>query len=154
MKNSLEKIGCIALLITGLASSGEYYSNNIFEPDKVAFVWMIKTYVDKDAVFYFLIKGEVKEGAIPFDLPNAKYRRYPKYSTTMSLVKFKGIKDKKAIKLASLIDEIELNGWTGQSSDNAKKVEQTLRNIFESEKDPQKIIQASDSFFDALLDSL
>jgi len=59
-----------------------------------------------------------------------------------------------AIKSASLIDEIELDFWSGQKSEKANKLETMLRSIIEKEKDPQKIIEKSMAYIDSIVDSL
>lgn len=144
-----------ALLVSPLfALCGDYYSDNIWEADKLGFVWMIRKYVDNSAKFYFLEKGRKKENATPFDIPSATYRRYPRYGTTMSVVKIHAINDKKALALAGIIDEIELDIWASRKSEKAKKIEADLRAIYTQEKNADTIIVKSSRYFDSVVDSL
>jgi hypothetical protein len=153
MRNKVRYSFCVVCLMPLLVLSGDYYSNDIFEPDKVAFVWMIKKFVDKDARFYFLGKDSTKANATAFDLQSAKYRRYPKYSTTMSVVKIHKINDPKAIKLANLIDEIELDFWGSQKSEKAKNVERRLRSLFDNEKNADSVVVKSLKYLNSIVDS-
>lgn len=119
----------------------DYYSENLMEPDKIGTAWMFKYYVDQEANFIFVAKDSTVKGAIAFDLPKAKYRRYPRYSSCMSVIKFHNIKNERAMKLARLIDEIELDFWGAEKSAEARELELELLKIIEEEKDPQEILR-------------
>lgn len=49
--------------------------------DRLACPWLIKTFIDKDAAFYFVpahdvLNKSIEIGAIPFDIPNVEYSHY------------------------------------------------------------------------------
>ena len=116
--------GLFALLFFPfLAHPGDYYSDNLMEPDKIGTAWLIKRYVDTSAVFHFVPKDSTKDNAIPFDLPNSKYRRYPRMSASMSVIKFHNIKDPKAKQFALLMDEMLLDEMLAEEAMHAKKSE-------------------------------
>lgn len=154
MNNKAAFAGIILLICQTLLYSGEYYSNDIFEPDKIGFVWLMKNYVDTNARFYFVKCGETVKEAIPFDLPTAKYRRYATCSTSMYVVKTHRIADVKAVKLAQYIDEIELDRWSDRKSEKAKFIESSLRKIFETNSDVDSILEKSFLFISTVVDSL
>ena len=58
-----------------------------FEADKCASIWLIKRFIDKNAVINFFPKGEIVKEGIPFDTPDAKFRRYHNMSTFESLLR-------------------------------------------------------------------
>jgi hypothetical protein len=75
--------------------------------DRIACPWLIKNFVDKDAVFIYVPKDQVfsraKElDAIPYDLPGAEYTHEGDFCTFDYIVKKHNITDP-AIKLIALI---------------------------------------------------
>ena len=70
-----------------------------FEPDKCASIWLIKMFVDKEARFLFVERGEFIEKGIPFDTPDAELRHYSNISAFESIVKKNNIKDKAVCKI-------------------------------------------------------
>lgn len=54
--------------------------------DSLACPWLIKSFIDKDAQFYFVpadevINKSIEIGAIPFDIPDVEYSHYEKEVT-------------------------------------------------------------------------
>jgi len=64
-----------------------------FEADKCASIWLIKRFIDKNAKIKFFPKGSIITEGIPFDVPEAKLRRYHNMSTFESILKYYNLKD-------------------------------------------------------------
>jgi len=131
----------VVILCFNFVKSGDYYTTDLLEPDRISSAWIIKKFVDTSAVFHFTKRDSVISGGISFDIPSSRFRRYPKYSTAMSIVKFHKITDDRAIKLAELINEIELNNWGTQKSEQASKLNDDLLRLIEGNKDLHKVLR-------------
>ena len=95
----------ILVLLSAVQTQGEEYTTwENMEIDKCASAWLIKRFVDKDAVFRFVPKGELITRGIPFDTPEAQIRRYHNLSAFEYIVKTNRLtKYGSATKDASLI---------------------------------------------------
>lgn len=147
-------IALIAIGFITLAHSGDYYTTRILEPDRIGTAWIILKFVDTAAVFHFIERDSIIKGATPFDIPSAKYRRYPRYSATMSVIRIHKIKDSKALKLAEVIDEIELDFWGADKSEKARKFEADIMKIVEENKDLYLALEKAFEYIDAVINTL
>jgi len=86
-----------------------------FEADKCASIWLIKKFIDKNAIIRFYLKGDAITQGIPFDTPDAKFGRYYNMSTFESLLKHYKIKDPKVNYIGRIIHDIEVNVWGKKS---------------------------------------
>lgn len=153
MRNSISLIASIIMVLITQAYPGDYYTTGILEPDRIGTAWMISKFVDTTAVFHFVERDSIIKGATPFDTPSARYRRYPRYSTTMSVVRIHKIKDQKALKLAKIIDEIELDFWGADKSEKARKVKADLMKIVEENKDLYLALERAFEYINAAIDT-
>ena len=74
-----------------------------FEVDKCASIWLIKRHINKKAIIKFFPKGQIIEEGVPFDTPDAMFRRYHNMSTFESLLRHYKLKDPKLIYLGKII---------------------------------------------------
>lgn len=79
--------------------------------DRCASAWLIKRFIDKDAVFEFISKeSPVPEGAIAFTLPNAELNPVEGVRTTFdALVEKYQVKDPIVMKIKDLVRDYEFN---------------------------------------------
>lgn len=138
---------CVLGMVAGL-NAGDYYMENILEPDRIATAWMIQQYVDTAAVFHFVEKGSTVSGAVPVDMANSQYRRFPRYSATMCVIRIHKIKDKRALDFAEVIDEIELEFWSAEKSTKAMKLKADLMKIVEESKTLNAALDSAFSYID------
>jgi len=121
-----------------------------FEVDKCASIWLIKRFIDKNAVIKFYPTGEeIKEG-IPFDTPDAKLRRYHNMSTFESILKHYNLQDPKLIYIGKIIHDIEVNIWEKKVFPEAYKVQDKINKIILNSKDTDEVIERSCEYFDLL----
>jgi hypothetical protein len=79
--------------------------------DRCASAWLIKRFIDKDAVFEFLTKEqEIPEGTIGFALPKAEINPVEGVKTTYdSLVEKYHVKDPVVLRIKEIVWDYEFN---------------------------------------------
>jgi hypothetical protein len=127
-----------------------FSSWDIFEVDKCASIWLIKRFVDKDAVFIFSSKESFVLKGIAFDLPDADFRRYHNMSTYQSILKHYKLSDPTLVKIGKRIFDIEVNYWGEKLFDDSKLIEAEVKNIFIENRDHKIIVGKSLVYFDRL----
>jgi hypothetical protein len=121
-----------------------------FEVDKCASIWLIKKYIDPDAVIRFIPKGKpVKEG-IPFDTPEAQFRRYHNMSAFESLIKHYHLTDPTLIYIGKIVHDIEVNTWEQKVYPETRDVQDAIFNIVQNAKNNEEVIEKSIAYFDHL----
>jgi len=119
-----------------------------FEGDKCASIWLIKRFIDSDAVIKFFPKGEVIKEGIPFDIPDAKFRRYHNMSTFESLLKYYKLNDPRLVFIGKVIHDMEVNIWEKKLYPETKRVMDEINNIIRNSNKAGDIIEKSNQFFD------
>jgi len=125
-----------------------------FEPDKCASIWLIQGFIDPQAVIKFFPKGDSLDKGIPFDTPDAKFRRYAKMSTFESLVNHYKLTDAKLIYIGRIIHDIEINIWERKIMPETFAVRESITKIITESKDKKHIIEKGNIFFDTLYKEL
>ncbi len=121
-----------------------------FEPDKCASIWLIKRFIDKNAVIKFFPKGKVIREGIPFDTPDAKLRRYHNMSTFESILFYYQLQDPKLVEIGKIIHDIEINVWARKMMARSEDVQRAIRRIIAAAKDNKTVIEKSCQYFDSL----
>ena len=125
-----------------------------FEVDKCASIWLIKRFVDKDAVFRFFPKGEILTTGIPFDTPDSQLRRYHNMSAFESMLARYHIVDRKLRYLGKIVHDIEINLWEKKAMPETAHVQEALNDIMNSAKSNEEVIEKSMEYFDTLYDKV
>jgi len=120
------------------------------EPDKCASIWLIKRYIDANAIIKFFPKGEVIKEGIPFDTPDAKLRRYHNMSTFESILKYYNLKDPKLIYIGKIIHDIEVNIWERKVLDETLRIQNEINKIILTSKTRDEAIERCLEYFDSL----
>jgi hypothetical protein len=121
-----------------------------FEVDKCASIWLIKRFIDKKARIRFVPKGDIIKEGIPFDTPDAAFRRYHNISAFESLLKHYKLKDPKLIYVGKIIHDIEVNIWEKKVLKETLIVQDAVNKIIWNTKDRNEVIQKSGNYFDSL----
>ena len=121
-----------------------------FEVDKCASIWLVKRFVDENAVIRFFPKGEAIKEGIPFDTPDAKFRRYHNLSTFESLLKHYDLKAPKLVYIGKIVHDIEVNIWERKVFDETRLVQEAVAGIISDSKNSDDVIEKSCKYFDAL----
>jgi hypothetical protein len=82
--------------------------------DRIACPWLIKRFVDKEAVFIYVPKEQVfkeaeRTGAIPYDIPGAEYSHYGEYCTFDYILKKHQLTDPVLQQLAVIVRGSDTN---------------------------------------------
>ena len=81
------------------------------EPDKGASAWLIKRFVDPEAVIKTTPReADIKEGTA-FDVPQSRFSRTPRFSAYETLLHAFSIDDPVAVRLGVITHDIEINTW-------------------------------------------
>jgi hypothetical protein len=121
-----------------------------FEVDKCASIWLIKRFVDKAAIIKFFPKGEFIDQGIPFDTPDAKFRRYHNMSTYESILRYYKLNDPKVVYIGKIIHDIEVNVWERKQMKETHMVQREVNQIISNSSDNKDVIDKSIKFFDSL----
>jgi len=125
-----------------------------FEVDKCASIWLIKRFIDKRAVIKFLPKGEPIKEAIPFDTPDAKFRRYHNMSTFESFLKQYNLRDPKLLYIGRIVHDIEVNIWEKKQLHETPIVQEAIAEIIKKSKSNEEVVEKSCKFFDLLYERI
>lgn len=121
-----------------------------FEVDKCASIWLIKRFIDKNGAIKFFLKGEFINEGIPFDTPDAKFRRYHNMSTFESLLKHYRLKDQRLIYIGKIIHDIEVNTWERKIFEETRTVQEAVDQIIRNSKNSDEVVEKSCKYFDLL----
>jgi len=121
-----------------------------FELDKCASIWLIKNFIHKEAKIKFFPKGTINMEGVPFDVPEAKFRRYHNMSTFESLLKYHKLQDPILIYIGKIIHDSEINKWEKKALTKTYEVEEAVLSIITESKTPEEIIEKSLHYFDGL----
>lgn len=125
-----------------------------FEPDKCASIWLIQRFIDKNAEIKFFPRGELIEEGIPFDTPDARFRRYANKSAFESFMDHYKLNDPKLIYIGKIIHDIEINIWERKIMQETYRVQDAITKIINEKKDKVSIIKEGNRFFDNLYNEL
>lgn len=125
-----------------------------FEIDKCASIWLIKNFIDKNAVIKILPKEEEIREGVAFDTPDAKFRRYHNMSTYESLLKHYNLNDPNLVYIGKIIHDIEVNIWERKVLKETLIVQDAINDIILKSQNNDEIIEKSSKYFDSLYLSL
>ena len=156
-------IGCFlglffTLLInsaTGITAQRPVFSTwDNFEVDKCASIWLIKRFIAPDAEIRFFPHGKKITSGIPFDIPDAKFRRYATKSTYEILLEHYRLSSPKLKYIGRIIHDIEINTWGRKAYVESTKVLEDIRQIITKNKENYRaILEKSIKYFDRLYDN-
>jgi hypothetical protein len=121
-----------------------------FETDKLASIWLIRRFVNPEALIRILPKGTpIVEGAA-FDTPDAGLRRYHDRSTFESILRRYGLTDPKLVYLGKIIHDIEINTWERKAFEESFVIRREINALISSAKDHDDLMERSSAYFDGL----
>ena len=77
--------------------------------DRMACIWLIRRWVDPEAVFTFIPVGEkpLPEAGEPFDIPGTRYSHHGGHCTFYELVRVQNLQDPVLDRIAQMVDEAD-----------------------------------------------
>ena len=122
--------------------------------DKGASAWLIKRFIDKNAIFNVLPVGEKIEHGFAFDVPESKFRRTHRYSTfTQLLLEYK-IKDPVINEIEQIVTDIEINAWRKKVSIHSAAAEYIMDRFSKRFKKELIPLSCHINMFDLIYDEL
>lgn len=136
---------------------GKWITRERAKVDRIACPWLIKRFVDKEAIFLFVSKDKVqklatKEGAIPFDAPGVELTHFKRdgkdYVSFDAIIRKYGLKDKALFELAKIVRGADAKiEDTPQESAGLEAAAMGFRNI---SADDQENMRLQFPLYDAL----
>jgi len=133
-------IFCIIFTLSIVKGSEPYFTYDILEPDRIGCAWIITHFLDTGAIIHYIPKDSTLANAEGFDIPSSRYRRYPRMSATKSIVYFNKVTDIRALRIAQLMDQIELGYWGAGKSKEAEELEMVLWETIRSDLELDSIL--------------
>jgi hypothetical protein len=144
----------LSLVLFSLGFAETYVTWDTMEIDKCASAWLIKRFIDKEAVFKFIPKGGLVTEGIPFDTPDSKFRRYHNMSTFESILKEYKIQDPALIHIGKIMHDIEVSYWAGRQVEGSEELEKEIKDIIKSSKSPEECLIHGFKVFDEMYDRI
>jgi hypothetical protein len=145
-------LSAVAVLaaVSAAAEPQVFTSWRTFEPDKCASIWLIKRFINPEALIRLVAPGEPIAGGIPFDTPEAQFRRYHNASTFETLMRHYGLKDDRLIFIGKIIHDIEINTWERKRLKESKIVIERIHALIRESRSDEEVVTKSLVFFDEL----
>ncbi|HEX3043361.1 MAG TPA: chromate resistance protein ChrB domain-containing protein [Bacillota bacterium] len=148
----------LILIITVLFTSGRALSATThqyvfwkgLEADKCGVAWLIKRFVDKEAVFVFVDKGTPILSGIPMDTPDSKIQR--KLNLTayeVALTEYK-LTHPALKQIGKIIWDIEINKWDKKVTRESPGIALIINGLDAKESNPGKALEQSMIIYDSL----
>ncbi len=110
------------------AASPRYYTAGVLEPDRVASGWLIARHVAPQAEVLLLPEAaEPPPGAVPFDLPGAKWSRSATRSTYETILAECSSEDPALLEIGALIRAGEISFWMLEPDSPQGRFDRKLR---------------------------
>ena len=122
----------------------------IFEVDKLASIWLVKRFVHPEAEIRLYSKGEPILKGIPFDTPDAHFRRYHNASTYEMFRRHYKIEDPRCIYISRIVHDIEINTWGKKAMKESRPLIDSVAQIIAESSNSDEIIDKSIRLFDEL----
>lgn len=117
------------------------------EADKCASIWLIKRFISPNAKIRFYPKGDIIDEGIPFDTPDADFRRYHSNSTFETIKQHYQIVDQSVDYIGRIIHDIEINVWEKKLMPETHQVIRELRPTM-IEESPIDAVTQCQSYFE------
>ncbi|ODS23282.1 hypothetical protein AB835_09685 [Candidatus Endobugula sertula] len=124
------------------------------EPDKWSSIWLIKHYIDPQAVIEVYPTGDPLGQGVMFGVPQADYKRSNGQSTFESLLVGFNQQDPVLKKLGSIITTIETTAWNVANDPWVHTVEQNFRRLQDRYSRIYVPVSCYGHFFDVLYQNL
>ncbi|BBO87532.1 chromate resistance protein ChrB domain-containing protein [Desulfosarcina ovata] len=132
------------------SSNAVYSTWDIFEVDKLGSIWLIKRFVNPKAQIKIYPKGEAITEGIPFDTPDAKFRRYHNISTYEMFRRHYKVEDPRCKYISRIVHDIEINTWEKKVMSESRPVINAIQKIISEASTSEEIIHKGIIFFDKL----
>jgi hypothetical protein len=117
--------------------------------DRIASAWLIKRFIDPDAVFVFAPPGEFPQDALPFDAPGVELSHHGEDCTFETLIKRARLRDRRLARLAEVVHEADLRDGK-YPHEEARGIDVSVRALLAASPDDHQVLSQGMSLFEGL----
>jgi hypothetical protein len=117
--------------------------------DRVASAWLIKRFIDTDAVFVFAPPAEFPKDAIPFDAAGVELSHQGEDCTFETLVKRARLRDRRLTRLAEVVHEADLRDGK-YAHEEARGIDVAIRALLAASSDDHQVLAQGLMLFEGL----
>jgi hypothetical protein len=117
--------------------------------DRIASAWLIKRFIDADAVFVFTPPAEFPKDAIPFDAPGVELSHQGEDCTFETLVKRARLRDRRLVRLAEVVHEADLRDGK-YPHEEARGIDVAIRALLAASPDDHQVLAHGMTLFEGL----
>ena len=117
--------------------------------DRIASAWLIKRFIDPDAVFVFAPPAEFPSDAIPFDAPGVELSHQGEDCTFETLMKRARLRDRRLLRLAELVHEADLRDGK-YPHEEARGIDVAMRALLAASPDDKQVLAQGMALFEGL----
>jgi hypothetical protein len=117
--------------------------------DRVASAWLIKRFIDPDAVFVFAPPAEFPKDAIPYDAPGVELSHQGEDCTFETLIKRAHLRDRRLTRLAEVVHEADLRDGK-YPHEEARGIDVAIRAILAATPDDHDVLTHGLALFEGL----
>ena len=117
--------------------------------DRIASAWLIKRFIDPDAVFVFAPPAEFPPDAVPFDAPGVELTHHGEDCTFETLIKRARLRDRRLARLAEVVHEADLRDGK-YPHEEARGIDVAIRALLATSPDDQHVLAHGMSLFEGL----
>jgi hypothetical protein len=117
--------------------------------DRVASAWLIKRFIDPEAVFVFAPPADFPADAIPFDAPGVELSHHGEDCTFETLVKRANLRDRRLARLAEVVHEADLRDGK-YPHEEARGIDVAVRALLAATADDEQVLAQGMTLFEGL----
>jgi len=117
--------------------------------DRIASAWLIKRFIDPEAVFVFAPPAEFPKDAIAFDAPGVELSHHGEDCTFESLVKRARLRDRRLARLAEVVHEADLRDGK-YPHEEARGIDVAIRALLAASPDDHQVLAQGMAMFEGL----
>jgi hypothetical protein len=117
--------------------------------DRIASAWLIKRFIDAEAVFVFAPPTEFPKDAIPFDAPGVELSHQGEDCTFETLVKRARLRDRRLTRLAEVVHEADLRDGK-YPHEEARGIDVAIRALLAASPDDHQVLANGLTLFEGL----
>jgi len=117
--------------------------------DRIASAWLIKRFIDTDAVFVFAPPAEFPKDAIPFDARGVELSHQGEDCTFETLVKRARLRDRRIVRLAEVVHEADLRDGK-YAHEEARGIDVAIRALLAASSDDHQVLAQGLMLFEGL----
>ena len=117
--------------------------------DRIASAWLIKRFIDAEAVFVFAPPAEFPRDAIAFDAPGVELSHQGEDCTFETLVKRAHLRDRRLARLAEVVHEADLRDGK-YPHEEARGIDVAIRALLAASPDDHQVLAQGMAIFEGL----